>query len=61
MWEEIDDLRVRMTWECPECREFVDVDPTFYECNGTPVCVCCSDDMIYRCTEIYNNLTEKIM
>jgi ABC-type ATPase with predicted acetyltransferase domain len=61
MWEKVDDNNVIMVWQCRECGDTVDIDPCFYECNGTPVCIECDEDMAYRHTQIYNNLTEKIM
>jgi hypothetical protein len=39
-------------WKCNECDTKVEVTPDFYEENGTPVCLDCSDDMTYCRTEI---------
>ena len=59
VWKKIEDAKVRHIWKCKSdgdgCDKSVDnesvVDPTFYEDNGTPVCMC-GDDMRYIRTEI---------
>jgi hypothetical protein len=43
----VPDEHITMIWECAECGEDAHVKPTFYECNGTPVCPECGDDMSY--------------
>ena len=64
MWKEIKDENVRMIWKCEEtdCEEGnpeVDVSPTFYQDNGTPVCGC-DCDMAYQRTEINQTKMKKI-
>ena len=60
-WTVIDDSKIRMIWACDdaECdsKEMirggseVEIEPSFYQNNGTPVCECGSD-MVYVRTEI---------
>jgi hypothetical protein len=33
-------------WKC-DCGEEATVTPDWYECNGTPMCVECDDDMAF--------------
>ena len=47
-WEKIDDKHLVMVWKCLECDEVVEVSPSFYENNGTPVCIECDEDMAYQ-------------
>lgn len=49
----IPDGDIVMTWRCEEedCNEECEVDPSFYESCGTPICEC-GTDMSYVRTEI---------
>ena len=49
-WVKIDDSKVNATWQCPECKEKIDISPDWYERNGTPTC--CDEDMVYLYTTI---------
>jgi len=55
-WEKIDDNKVQSYWKCEEedCTEDnmdCNLEPTWYQDNGTPVCGC-GCDMVYQYTEI---------
>lgn len=52
MWKTIDDSMVRHVWRCEECEDEVNIEPEWYQDNGTPMCGDCDDDMIYSHTEI---------
>jgi hypothetical protein len=53
MREVIDDEKVIMIWVCPNCDDKAEINPTFYQDNGTPMCVDgCDTDMVYLKTEI---------
>ena len=54
-WTKISDVDVNHTWQCSICLAEADVGPEWYECNGTPVCIECDQDMEYQYTEIKNN------
>ena len=51
VWQVIDDTKIRHVWRCAECNEQIDIQPWWYQDNGTPVCETCGDDMKYLCTE----------
>jgi hypothetical protein len=57
-WKTIKDDKVIHVWECLKCGEKAEVNPTFYEESGTPVCSgekdrgCDGDDMTYVKTQI---------
>lgn len=51
-WVIVDDTKIRHVWRCAECEDEVNVDPWWYQDNGTPVCADCEDDMQYLCTEM---------
>lgn len=42
---EVDDSSVLNLWECQNCAQ---VDPTFYEDAGAPICEECGEDMVYK-------------
>jgi hypothetical protein len=46
-WRVVDDTKLRAIWRCPDCDIQVEVEPWWYQDNGTPVCEDCSDDMKY--------------
>ena len=48
----IEDHKVFMFWKCEDCDYVTEVLPTFYQDNGTPVCVECDRDMFYSHTEV---------
>ena len=48
----LDDNKVIMTWGCPLCNEECEVNPTFYQDNGTPMCTDCDEDMEYLHTTL---------
>jgi|LakMenE18May11ns_1017448.scaffolds.fasta_scaffold9682120_2 formylmethanofuran dehydrogenase subunit E len=54
MWDIIDNRKVREVWECPDCEDEVNINPNWYQDNGTPVCEECGCDMKYMHTEINN-------
>jgi hypothetical protein len=41
------DEQVITVWKCDECNENTEVNVTFFQDNGTPVCVGCDRDMAY--------------
>lgn len=51
-WVSVDDTQVRHMWACIPCKKYKSIPPTFYENNGTPVCLKCDQDMIYQFTEV---------
>jgi hypothetical protein len=55
-WKTVDDRDVVLSWECPHCKNTVDVWPDYFEENGTPVCenaFCdCETDMKYTGTRV---------
>lgn len=53
-WIAIDDTKVRHVWRCAECSDEINVDPWWYQDNGTPVCTDCNEDMLYLSTEMNN-------
>lgn len=53
-WDVIPDDKVRHVWYCEECEDEVNIEPDWYQNNGTPMCADCDDDMIYSHTEINN-------
>ena len=55
LWTKISDVDVNHNWQCSICLAEADVGPEWYECNGTPVCIECDQDMKYQYTEIKNN------
>jgi formylmethanofuran dehydrogenase subunit E len=54
VWEVIDDTKIRHVWRCAECEDEVNIEPWWYQDNGTPVCEGCGDDMRYLGTEMNN-------
>jgi hypothetical protein len=54
VWEVIDDTKIRHVWRCAECEDEVNIEPWWYQDNGTPVCEVCGDDMRYLGTEMNN-------
>lgn len=52
VWEVIDDSKIRHVWLCPECTDEVNIEPDWYQNNGTPMCADCDEDMHYLKTEI---------
>lgn len=53
-WQIIDDNKIRHVWRCAECEDEVNIEPSWYQNNGTPVCSDCDTDMEYLHTEINN-------
>lgn len=53
-WRVIDDTKLRAVWRCPDCDIQAEVEPWWYQNNGTPVCPDCDDDMKYLGMEQYN-------
>ncbi len=51
-WTPIEDSKVILCWKCPECGDTADVDPTFFQDSGTPMCSECDVDMVYVKTHI---------
>ena len=51
-WEVIDDSKIRHVWRCAYCEDEVNIEPDWYQNNGTPVCSDCDADMYYLKTEI---------
>lgn len=51
-WIAIDDTKIRHVWRCVQCEDEVNVEPWWYENNGTPVCSDCDMDMQYLSTEM---------
>lgn len=41
----LDPHKVITTWKCPYCKDTCEVDVTFFQDNGTPMCVECDLDM----------------
>lgn len=39
-------------WFCGECKLTCEVPITFFQDNGTPVCINCDKDMLYKSTEL---------
>lgn len=52
VWNIIDDTKIRHVWRCVLCEDEINVDPWWYQENGTPVCVDCDEDMNYLSTEM---------
>ena len=60
IWKKIPNKNVRLIWRHPKCsrkncqyfKDVVDIPPTFFENNGTPICSECGDDYEYLRTEI---------
>jgi hypothetical protein len=56
-WIKIDDSRIRHVWvkdqsdDCGDTCHEVFLSPSFYQENGTPICMC-GEDMVYSHTEI---------
>lgn len=53
-WKTIDDSKIRHVWRCAECEDEVNIEPWWYQNNGTPVCSDCDMDMAYLSTEMTN-------
>ena len=53
-WKKISDDTIRHVWYCEECEDEVNIEPDWYQNNGTPMCGDCDDDMTYSHTEINN-------
>lgn len=51
-WKIVPDMRILMSWECPECGDEAEVYPTFYEEAGEPCCGECGEDMMYMYTRV---------
>jgi len=58
-WVAIHDNQVRHVWtadcsdkDCENDGSTLNISPTFYEENGTPICAFCGEDYIYSHTEI---------
>ena len=55
-WTKIEDSKIQHVWKCPECGVKAIIPPTFYNDNGTPMCIadrdCEGTDMEYSHTEI---------
>ena len=51
-WTVIDDTKLRHVWRCADCGVQSEVEPWWYQNNGTPVCDDCGDDMAYLSTEM---------
>jgi len=51
----VNDEKIKMLWRCSECKEEANVNPSFYQDNGTPMCEE-GEDMDY----IETNILEKI-
>ena len=51
-WTTIKDNKVILCWKCPECGDTAEVDPTFFQDSGTPMCGECDTDMVYVKTQI---------
>ena len=49
-WTIVADSDVANTWRCEECGATIDINPDWYQNNGTPMC--CDVDMEYSHTEI---------
>jgi formylmethanofuran dehydrogenase subunit E len=54
VWEVIEDTNIRHVWRCADCNDEVNIEPWWYQDNGTPVCEECGDDMRYLATEMTN-------
>lgn len=50
-WKVIDDSNIRHVW-CCECGHEANIEPDWYQNNGTPVCIDCDEDMQYLGTEM---------
>lgn len=53
-WKVIDDSKLRHVWRCAECTDEINIEPDWYQNNGTPVCSDCDEDMYYLRTEMKN-------
>jgi hypothetical protein len=42
----LDPWKVITAWDCPECAKRIEVDVTFFEHNGTPMCLECPDQYL---------------
>ena len=51
-WQKIEDKHVRSLWTCSECADEVWIGPSWYQQNGTPMCIHCDVDMEYTRTEV---------
>ena len=51
-WTTIKDSNVILCWKCPECGDTTEVNPTFFQDSGTPMCGECDTDMVYVKTQI---------
>ncbi len=51
-WEVIDDSKIRHVWRCADCEDEINIEPDWYQNNGTPVCSDCDEDMYYLKTEM---------
>ena len=51
-WEKIEDDKIRAVWRCPLCTDEVNIEPDWYQNNGTPMCTDCDEDMYYLKSEI---------
>ena len=54
IWVTIDDTNIRHVWRCAECEDEVNIEPWYYQQNGTPMCKDCDQDMAYLSTEMKN-------
>ena len=54
LWKIIDDTNIRHVWRCAECTDEINIEPWWYQDNGTPVCADCDEDMQYLSTEMKN-------
>lgn len=57
-WQPIPENLVRHIWYCNSCADedtivLIEVDLSFYETAGTPICGECGDDMAYFRTEVF--------
>ena len=52
VWVTISDSAVRHVWRHPTTGEELDVPPTFYEANGTPMDGETGEDYVYVRTEV---------
>ena len=48
----IEDNEIVCVWYCECCDDVIEVNPDFYQDNGTPVCMECDEDMLYSHTEV---------
>ena len=50
--KDVESKNVFNIWYCKECDNRLEVNPDWYQDNGTPVCDHCDIDMCYHHTEI---------